>query len=187
MAIMKYALFAVAAALILLFGCTGVSQEKYDALKSQCEQEKKTLSDSVATQKARAESADAKLGVCNNQRAADALVLESNQEENGRLKVDSLTLSQAREKTGKIAQYNQALAYYNDAFGPGKIPNSVKLNRLETQLNLLSDKELYAAWKLVKNCDSSTDCSRDKTNFTGTADAGISALAAEVVGIVKQD
>jgi len=179
-------LLALAAALALLFGCIGVPQEKYDALKSSCEQEKKDLTLAAEAAQSQLAGLNSRLSSCTSSKEGIESLLKGKESEleaaNARLSV----LDRAKEKAGAVASVQALQAYYNDAFSPGKIVNSIKISRIEQQLALINDASLTAGWKRVINCGSLSECDNAKANFTAQLDAKISQLALETVSIVKQ-
>ncbi|MFA4982760.1 MAG: hypothetical protein WC588_00945 [Candidatus Micrarchaeia archaeon] len=181
---MKLAI-ALVAALCLLFGCTGVTQEKYDSLLKSCEQEKGALLESAALEKSKAAEAGAALSRCNSDKSALQTVVASKDSELLSLQEGADAIAAARLKTDKIGQYELALSYYLEAYGEGKIPNTPKLNRIDSQVRSLSDSAFLAAWLSVRNCDGITDCQAAKQDFTGMISSRIDELSKEVVEIVR--
>lgn len=182
-------LFAVLAALVLLlFGCTGVPQEKYDALKASCDKENADAAAALAKEQAKSSDLQLKLSNCKAEGDAGKLVIQNQERQIADLKNDSGILAAARAAAEKISLYNALRGYYDDAFGPGKIANSYKLNRVEGQLNSISDAQLSALWQKVRYCQSSTECDNAKAGFTKAIDGRIAAAALGVVDIVgKQE
>lgn len=172
-------------ALALLFGCTGVPQEKYDSLKSQCDSEKIDLNARLLSGDSRANELAAKISECNSQKQSMDAAIRAKDAEMALLRNDSGILASARAKAGRIAQYNLVTAYYLDAYGPGKIPNSVRLNRIDAQAASLNDAALYASWKAVRNCSGIVDCENAKSAFTKAIDSRISGIESEIADIVK--
>jgi hypothetical protein len=179
-------ILALAAIIILLFGCTGVPQEKYDAMLASCDKDKAELSASVEKEQVKSSELQGRLGNCQAGSDADKLVIRTQESQIAALKTDSEILLTAKEKAGRIGQLKLLRTYYDDAFGPGKIPNAYKLNRIGNQANSLSDIELYATWKSVRNCQSSTGCDTAKADFVKAIDSGITAVAFEIVDIVNK-
>ncbi len=183
---MKTALaFALVAALVLLFGCIGVPQEKYDALKASCDSDKAALSSSLEKEQSQNALLGKNLDKCNAERAADGQMISDRDSQIASLNADEAVLLAARAKADKIGQYQLALTYYNDAFGPGKIANTVRLNRIEAQVSSLSDPALYTIWKSVRNCQGITDCESARSKFTSAINSTISSLALQIVDVVK--
>lgn len=178
-------LLAYVLPLVLLSGCTGVSQEKYDGLKSQCDSEKADLNAQLSSRDSRVIELTGKISECNSQKQTMDAIIRTKDLEVASLKNDSGILASARAKAGRIAQYELLAAYYNDAYGPGKIANSVRLNRIDAQAAKLNDAPLYASWTAVRNCGGITDCGSAKDNFTKAIDSRISSLAFEIADIVK--
>jgi hypothetical protein len=184
-AIMLLVIVIAVAAVLMLPGCIGVSQDKYDSLAKSCDQEKKALTDSVALEKANCAQSAGALSKCSSDKSALETLVANKDSQIASMQEGANAIAQARMKTAKITQYQLALAYYEDAFGVGKIPNTPKMNKIDTQVRSLSDPALYAAWLSVKNCGGISDCLAAKQNFTDTIDARVSALSDEVVGIVR--
>ncbi len=181
---MKTLLVLASALLLLLSGCIGVPQEKYDALKTQCDQEKQGLQTIVDAQRARADGAEEKLSDCSTGKDADRLALKASEERVASLEKDLKVLEAAKKKAETAQQYRLALEYYNDAFGPGKVPNNYRLTRIETQVASLSDAALSLAWKSVRNCESSSECDSAKKDFTSKINAKVNSLALEIADII---
>ena len=182
---MRYLLLYLAAILLLLSGCTGVSQEKYDTLKSQCDSDKTDLNARLSSQDSRVNELTSKISECNSQKQKMDAAIRAKDAQMALLRNDSEILASARAKAGRIAQYDLVTAYYLDAYGPGKIPNSVRLNRIDAQAASLNDNQLYASWTAVRNCGGITDCGSSKAAFIKTIDSRISAIALEIAEIVK--
>jgi len=173
----------LALALCILFGC--VSQDKYDSLTKNCDQEKLVLSENIALEKATcAESKDA-ITKCSSEKNALQTLLNRKNAEIAAMRTDAGKIAQARVKTGQIAKYGLTLKYFDDAFGPDKIPNSAKLQKIDEMVESLSDPQVLAAWQSVKNCGSSNECDASRQNFVGMIDARVGALAREAAEIIK--
>ncbi len=173
------------AALVLLFGCIGVSQEKYDGPKAQCDSEKADLSAQLSSKDSRVIELTGKISECNSQKQTMDAVIRTKDMEIAVLKNDSKVLASARAKAGRIAQYKLLITYYNEAYGPGKIANSVRLNRIDAQAASLNDTPLYASWKALRNCDGILNCDSSNAAFTKAIDSRINSLAFEIADIVK--
>ena len=178
---------AMALGLIALAGCVigGVSQGDYDSLKASCTSD--AQASAAALQREQAKSAD------EAQRLSDCM--DSNSVLNGRIAIKDAeitglqsgqaVLEAARQKTGQFAAYGLALQYYNDAFGPGSIANTYRLNRIDAQVGLLSDRNMPALWSAVRNCGGITDCANAKAAFVSAIQDRENAIALQVVGIVQ--
>ena len=178
---------AFAVALIALSGCVigGVSQGDYNSLNASCASDSQAAA--AALQGEQAKSADVA------QQLSDCM--SSNSALNGRvaimdsqitgLQADQAALGAARQKAGQFAAYGLALQYYNDAFGPGSIANTYRLNRIDTQVGSLSDQNLSALWSAVRNCGASTDCANARAAFVSGIQGRENAIALQVVGMVQ--
>ncbi|MEM2138002.1 MAG: hypothetical protein QW568_02850 [Candidatus Anstonellaceae archaeon] len=183
---MKQAIIILIAALLLLFGCTGVPQEKYNTLKESCDREKAELSASAEKEQVKSSELQGRLSNCQAGSDADKLVIRTQESQIAALKADSSLLLDAKGEADKIGQLRLLRTYYEEAFGPGKIANSYKLNRIDAQTASLSDTELYNIWKSVRNCQSSTECDTAKANFIKAIDTRITAIAFRIVDIVNR-
>lgn len=182
---MRTLLIAIAA-LALLFGCVGdsVPQEKYDALSASCDKAKSDAASALAEQKNSADLAGARLATCNSNSMSLEQLLAAKEQENEALAADAAVLAEAREKTDLIAQYELALEYYLDAFGPGKLPNTARMNKIDAQVALLNDSGLEAAWIGVKNCQGITGCDTAKAKMAPYISNQTQKLALEAAAIV---
>jgi hypothetical protein len=174
------------AALALLFGCTGsgVPQEKYDALAAWCDKAKTEAAGALAEEKGRTDLAEARLATCNSNSMSLEQLLAAKEQENGLLAADAAVLAKAKEKTDLIGQYNLAEEYYLDAFGPGKLPNTARMNKIDAQVALLGDSGLAAAWNGVKNCQGITGCDTAKAKMVPYIGNQTQRLALEAAAIV---
>ena len=182
---MLFALIALVS-LVLLFGCTGngVPQEKYDALSASCENAKATAAASLASEETKAASANARLSACMTEKQSLESLLTSREQENEALRAEAAVLADAREKTGLARQYNATMEYYLEAFGPGKVPNTVRLKKIDTQVASLNDSALAALWQSMKNCQGISSCENAKAAFISHIDSRIMALEIEAAAIV---
>ncbi len=176
-------LIALALPLLLLFGCIG--QDKYDALRAGCDQEKTGLNVQLASKDRLNAGLTGKIADCNAEKATLNAVVSSKDSKITAMKNDSDTLALARQKASQISQYQLVSGYYSEAYGPTRIPNSARLGRIETAVLALNDSQLSAAWNSVRNCGGVSDCGSAKANFTSMIEKRISALAAEISIIVK--
>jgi len=177
---------ALSALLLLLSGCIGVPQEKYDALKASCDNERGDAAASLEKEQVKTSELQGRLSNCQAGSDADNLVIRTQEGQIAALKADSSLLLDAKGKAGKIEQLKLLRAYYDEAFGPGKIANSYKFNRIDAQAASLADTELYNIWKSVRNCQSSTECDNAKANFIKAIDSRVAAIAFEIVDIVNR-
>jgi len=189
MAGMRTMLIAIAA-LALLFGCTGssVPQEKYDALAASCEKAKTDAAGALAGEKNRADLAEARLATCNSNSMSLEQLLAAKEQENELLSADAAVLAKARVKTDMILQYELAEEYYLDAFGPGRLPNTAKMERMDAQVALLDDSGLAAAWNSVKDCQGITGCGTAKAKmapYIGNQTQKLALDAAAIVGAAE--
>jgi hypothetical protein len=174
--------------LALLFGCTGngVPQEKYDELAANCNKAKTDAASALAAEIAKTGSANAKISSCIDEKQSLESLLSMREQENGALRAETAVLEDARVKTGLAAQYNLTIGYYLESYGPGKLPNTVRLRKIESQVNMLNDSTLKALWAGVKNCQGITDCDDAKAKFIPYIDSRITALKLEAATIVGE-
>lgn len=166
-----------------LSGC--VSQDKYDLLAKNCEQEHATLADNIELEKAAcAESKDAVI-MCNSEKNALQTLLNRKNTELTSMRADAAKIAQAREKTGQIAKYRLLLKYFDDAYGPGQIPNTAKVQKIDEQADLLSNPQVTAALQSAKNCSSLSECETSRQNLTAIVDKRIDELSREAADIIK--
>lgn len=180
---MKFIL-VLAAAVMLLSGCIGVPQEKYDSLKSSCDAQQADAAVALAAEKAKTAQVNSKLSDCTAAKQALESLLASGSAECNALKNDSVVLAAIREKTALIAKYESAVQYYNDCYGPGQIPNTYKYNRMDVHL-LSFDRNLYSLWGGVKGCDGVVACDAAKLKFLSSINASISSLSLQAVQLAK--
>ncbi len=171
--------------LMLLFGC--VSQGQYDSLSEKCENEKNDLRASLDTERGKADDLTGKLSECADERDAAESELSSQQEQMQKFVQDSTALGQAREKAKQIQDYELALEYYLNAFGPGKVPNTAKMNLISSQVGSLNDTVLAANWNNLQNCQGITGCDSTKGAFVQRIEDRKQELASEIVELVKAD
>ena len=125
-------LFALIAAVVLLFGCTAsVPQEKYNALSATCEKAKSDSASALASEVAKTSAANGKLSACTDEKASLESLVTVREQENEGLRAQAAVLDAARAKTGLAAEYNATVAYYMDAYGPGKIINTANRKRID--------------------------------------------------------
>ncbi len=182
---MRAILVLAAAIALLLSGCIGVPQDKYDALKLSCDQQQKDAAGALAAEKAKSAQLNGKLSDCTVAKQGAESLLSTRSAECEALKNDSTVLKAAREKTALIATYRTATQYYNDAYGPGNIPNTYKYNRMDSLLNGLPDKTLYYLWMDVKGCQGIVACDAAKDKFTSTINSSITALSLQIADMVR--
>ena len=180
-------LLLCALSLFLLFGCIGtVPQKDYDALKASCAQEKQDLQSQLSAENAKGSDAANRLSDCLSSSGALAAKIAAKDAEIYRLRGEELVLNQARGKAALYSGYGIALQYYNETYGPGSIPNTYRLNRLDAQVRSLSDPNLLLLWQRLRNCETITTCADAKAAFISGISDGQAALALQVVGIVKE-
>ena len=172
--------------LALLFGCAGngVAQEKYDALSASCSKERNGSAALLSDEMAKTASANARASSCAGERQSLEALLSVRDSENAALKVKAAVLDAAREKTGRIAQYGLALQYYQDAFGPGKVPNTARLKKIDAQLAVVNDAALTGLVSGVRNCQGITDCEHAKAMVQPYVEKQQQRLALEASAIV---
>lgn len=171
----------------LLFGCAmlGVPQKDYDSLKASCTDEKQSLQSDLSAEKDTSAQSAQRLLDCTNAKQALDTRIASKDSEISRLRKEEAILQEAMKKTDQIAAYQLALEYYNDAFGPGGVPNTYRMAQIGSQLQLLSDPKLPPLWNSVRNCGGLSDCEDAKAAFVSAIQAKEASLAVDVVGIVK--
>ena len=183
---LTFALIALVS-LALLFGCagSGVPQEKYDALAASCDMAKNEAASALSAQIAKTSAANSQLSSCTAQKQSlegEQAVME---QQNSALQAQADVLAKAREKMDWAGQYNLAAAYYLDAFGPGKLPNTARMNKIDVQVALLNDAGLAAVWNGVKNCQGITGCANAKAKvipYIGNQTQKLALDAAAIVG-----
>jgi hypothetical protein len=184
---MKIAIaLAAVLALLLLFGCAGgVPQGKYDELKASCDSDKAFAAQELASEKSKGSDCRTQLADCNNAKKAVENVLAAKNAECAPLVNAAGLLRDARIKTAAIEKYRNATSLYDDTYGPGKIANTAKLNRIESHVLSLNDPPLYARWRAVRTCGSISECDNAKSQFLSSINQTISGIALEVADIVK--
>ncbi|VVC01899.1 Uncharacterised protein [uncultured archaeon] len=192
---MKHILLLIAAFALLfaLFGCpqqqaAGVPQEQYDALAAQCTKDKAQLQSQLDGAKQALEREQAKVDECVAQKQALDSTIEAKDGEIALLRIDSGILADAREVTSVITEYNKTLEYYYDGYGPGKILNSAKISRIQSQVTLLNSTNLTKAWNALNGC-TTVPCTPSffqdaKAAFVAEMNYSIVRLNADTVAIV---
>ncbi|VVC00101.1 Uncharacterised protein [uncultured archaeon] len=182
---MKAIMFALILSGVLLFGCIGggVSQSDYDSLKASCDQQKKDLNTALADEQRTTEGVQRQLQGCNSDRETLQTGLDAAQSRIDALTPDAALAAQARNYSLQSAQYSLLRSYYDDAFGPDKIANTVKIKRIEAQLSVVNDPAITASWNAVKNCGGITGCDQAKAAFIGAIDAKISGFAKKIADL----
>ena len=178
-------LFALIAAVVLLFGCTAsVPQEKYDALSSSCAKAKNDSAALLSSANAKQDMTDAQLSSClDGKQSLQSLVAERDSE-NAALSAQKAVLDAARVKTDLAAQYNLTMEYYLESFGPGRLPNTARLKKIDTQVSSLHDSAILPLWVAVKNCQSITGCDSAKAAFVQYIDDRMASLDMDAAAIV---
>lgn len=182
---MKNPLLLVLAMLLLLFGCASVPQYRYDELKSACDAEIAACNADIAKEQSKAGTLGQKASDCIVAKQGAEALLASKDAECANYRKDSAILVSAREKTAEIARYNLAISYYNEVYGPGKIPNTQKLHTMEEHLLSLNDQLLYSQWVAVMKCQGVSDCADSKAKFLNMINSTTTGLALEIAGLVK--
>ncbi|MFA6213792.1 MAG: hypothetical protein WC717_00765 [Candidatus Micrarchaeia archaeon] len=178
-------LIALLSLVALLFGCIGgVSQEKYDGLAASCEKAKQDAKASLAAEEAKTLASNSRLSECASDKQELEQVLTEKEQENGELRADAAVLAAARAKMVMAAQYNLTMEYYMEAFGPGKVPNTVRLKKIDAQAASLQDGALLSLWQHVKACQGITGCEEAKADFVSYINGKMASLAAEAAAIV---
>ena len=182
-----FALIALVS-LVLLFGCTGssVPQENYDALAASCSKAKADASASLSAEVVKTSSANAKIVTCTSEKQSLESLLTVREQENAALRAEQTVLARARAKTDMIVQYNLTRQYYLEAFGPGKVPNTARLKRIDTQLAVVNDMVLSTLINSVKNCQGITDCDKAKAAVLSYIEKQDQKLALEAAAIVGE-
>ncbi|MCX6770565.1 MAG: hypothetical protein NTX79_00770 [Candidatus Micrarchaeota archaeon] len=178
-------LIALIACVVLLFGCIGsVPQEKYDALSASCDKAKADTASSLAAEAGRASAANARLSACTEEKQSLSALLAEREQENAALRADEAVLEKAIVKTDRIAQYNLTLQYYLDAFGPGALPNTARIRKIDAQLAVMNDMTLSSLIGSVKDCQSITGCNNAKATVQPYIEKQEQALASEAAAII---
>ena len=172
--------------LALLFGCAGngVPQEKYDALSASCSKAKNDSAALLSAEIAKASSANGQLATCTDEKQSLETLLTVREQENDALRTEEAVLASARVKTDRIAEYNVTLQYYLDAFGPGKVPNTARLKKIDAQLAVVNDPMLSSLIGSVRSCQGITDCDNAKAIVQPYILKQQQALALEAAAIV---
>jgi len=172
--------------LALLFGCagSGVPQEKYDSLSASCSKAKNDSAAALSDEASRTSLANARLSTCTGEKQSLETLLTVREQENEALRAEAAVLAKARAKIAIAEQYDLAEEYYLEAYGPGKLPNTVRLKKIDTQVDSLNDSALRSLWLNVKNCQGITDCDNAKAKFIPYIDGRITALKLEAAAIV---
>ena len=172
--------------LALLFGCagSGVTQEKYDSLSASCSKAKNDSAAALSAEVAKTSAANARLSTCTEEKQSLETLLTVREQENEALRAEAAVLAKARVKTDLAGQYNLTVAYYLEAYGPGKVPNTARLKKIDTQVNSLNDSALKSLWLNVKNCQGISDCDSAKAKFIPYIDGRMTALKLEAAAIV---
>jgi len=173
-------------ALALLFGCTGsnVTQEQYDTLSTSCAKAKSDSAAALARETAKANAATAQVSACTQEKQAVQSSLLATEQENAALQEKADVLDAAQAKTYKAAQYKLALEYYLDAFGPGKIPNTARLKKIDEQIAVVGDATLAGLISNVNNCQGIVGCSDAKAAVQPYIEAQQQKLMLEAAAIV---
>ncbi|MCX8195159.1 MAG: hypothetical protein N3G22_03585 [Candidatus Micrarchaeota archaeon] len=178
-------IFALLAALILLSGCLGVSQQAYDSLKRQCEEEKASLSQEIQVANSKMAEYSERVSQCANTLSGRELLLAGKEKElaeaNRRLEL----LDNASAKAAKVLELRALQEQYLSAFGEGGIPSSYKFSMIEAQLAKINDPELAEAWRKIKACSKIIECDSAKANFSKLLGEKTTLRALEVVEMVK--
>ncbi|MFA5930096.1 MAG: hypothetical protein WC861_04390 [Candidatus Micrarchaeia archaeon] len=172
--------------LALLFGCTGssVPQEKYDELAASCSKAKADDASLLASEIAKTSAANAKVSSCTAEKQSLESLLAVREQENGALRAEEAVLAKARAKMDLAVQYNATIGYYMEAFGPGRLPNTARLKKIDTQVDSLNDSALRPLWLGVKGCQGITGCDTAKAKFLAYIDGRMAALRLEAAAIV---
>ena len=172
--------------LALLFGCagSGVPQEKYDALSASCSKEKADAASSLSAEVAKAISANARFSTCAGEKQSLESLLAVREQENEALRAEAAVLAGARVKTDMIAQYDLALQYYLEAYGPGKVPNTARLRIIDGQLAVVNDQVLSSLINGVKNCQGITGCNNAKATVQPYIEKQQQKLAVEAAAVL---
>jgi len=172
--------------LVLLFGCTAksVPQGQYDTLAASCSKAQADAASSLASEVAKTGAANEKLSTCTQEKQSLESLVAVREGENAQLRAENAVLDAARAKTSLAAQYNATIGYYLEAFGPGHVPNTVRLKNIDTQVASMNDSALQTLWLGVKNCQGISDCDNAKATFISYIDGRITALNLEAAAIV---
>jgi len=181
------ALIAVVS-LVLLFGCTGssVPQEKYDALAASCSKAKNDSAAALSAEVAKTGAATARYSSCVDEKQSLESLLAVREQEKEALGAQAAILANAREKTALAAQYNVTIGYYLEAYGPGKVPNTARLRKIDAQVASLNDNSLAVAWQDVRSCQTITECDTAKAKFIPYINGMMATLYLEAAAIVAE-
>jgi hypothetical protein len=102
------------------------------------------------------------------------------------LRSEHSVYANAVEAANLTVRYDVLKTYYLDAFGPGKIPSSTKISKINNQIALIGDSALPGLWNAILNCGSPTDCDLAKAAFLSHIDGKIQSISVQVKNIVLQ-
>ncbi|MEM4634048.1 MAG: hypothetical protein QW275_02745, partial [Candidatus Anstonellaceae archaeon] len=170
-----------------LFGCIGNDdlKKKYEALQEEYNAQKEVCEQDLKIEKMKNFECRSQIMDCNNAKKAVEDVLASKNQECLQLANDASVLNKAREKIIIIEKYRNLTELYYDTYGPGKIINSAKLNRMENYIRMLNDTELQLKWNDLRKCGSISECESAKSQLIKAINQSIEAKALEVVEIIK--
>lgn len=164
---------------------TSVPKDKYDSLAKNCEQAAADAGKLLDAEKAKSRFAAEELRGCEDGKKGAEGLIDAKNAEIADLRKDSDALALAREKADLHEQQKLLLEYYLDAFGPEKVLNNPRLQKIEGQLAVIGDAGLTGLWLEVKGCQTLLGCQNAKEKFTGAINTRMSLYANETVGIVK--
>lgn len=184
---MRHIFLLSLALLALLSGCVlgGVSQGDYNSLKASCASDAQAAASALQNEQAKSADAAQRLADCTNSNAALNSKAAIKDSEIASLQSEEAILDAARQKAAQVAALGLALQYYEDAFGPGSIANTYRLNRIDSQVASLSDQNLTALWGAARNCSGITDCATARSAFVSGIQGREDALALQIAGIVQ--
>jgi hypothetical protein len=161
-----------------------VPQSKYDDLAATCALQKAESTAALDSMTSRVNSCKTQLDDCNDARKATETLISDQQEQIATLKDGSEVLAAARVKTDLIAQYKLVQTYFDDAYGPGKVPTTPKIKRLEALIISLKDTPVYGSWLDFNRCSIITECDAAKARLSTNINASINSLTYQVADIV---
>lgn len=179
---MKVIAIAIVACFLLL-GCLGstVGKADYEALKANCEADKKGFVGEISELQEVSKEKGRQLASCQVQGATLQSELQKSQSSAQAMSKDYQLAQEARNKTGKIAAYENVRAVYLDAFGEGKIPNTARIRKIEDAILSIPDSNLFALLGKVKTCTGISDCGAEKAAFIGAIEGKEKQFKEEIV------
>lgn len=179
------AVLAIMGAAALSF-FTMVPKGAYDALQKGCEQDAASAAVTLEAEKQKSRYSAEQARDCESEKQGAQQLVEAKNAEIETLQKGADVLARARARADLHEQQRLLLEYYMDAFGPDRVINNEKVQKIEAQLGAIGDAGLTGLWVNVKGCQTLLGCQDAKGRFTGAIAARMSLYANETVGIVKE-